>query len=267
MDDFVCDRGRGRRLPVQHGPVDRRDAGAGRARASGPRRGWPRSSRPRTAARPARPRPPQGLFLVRVRYGRASPRTAGSAIDADRPRHHPADPRRGPGEHPADRRGAAPPLRRRRDPDHRPGRGARGRPLRPGRRAGPEGRADARAGPRDPARRPTCRAYRQLRAAIRRLRPEVVHTHSSKAGILGRAAAWHERVPAVVHTIHGLPFGPFETPLEEPALHRPRALGGPAVPRDRQRLRRDDRAGPGRRGRPARAVPRPSTAAWTSTPS
>ncbi|MFO0956905.1 MAG: glycosyltransferase family 4 protein [Isosphaeraceae bacterium] len=56
------------------------------------------------------------------------------------------------------------------------------------------------------------RAYRQLRAAFRRLRPEVVHTHSSKAGIVGRAAAWDERVPAVVHTIHGLPFGPSERP-------------------------------------------------------
>jgi glycosyltransferase involved in cell wall biosynthesis len=55
------------------------------------------------------------------------------------------------------------------------------------------------------------KAYRRLRAAIRRLRPEVVHTHSSKAGILGRAAAWAERVPAVVHTIHGLPFGPSES--------------------------------------------------------
>ncbi|MBV8230479.1 MAG: glycosyltransferase family 4 protein [Planctomycetaceae bacterium] len=57
------------------------------------------------------------------------------------------------------------------------------------------------------------RAYFLLRRAIRRLKPEVVHTHSSKAGILGRAAAWHERVPAVVHTIHGLPFGPSERPL------------------------------------------------------
>ena len=41
-----------------------------------------------------------------------------------------------------------------------------------------------------------------------------MHTHSSKAGIIGRAAAWHETVPAVVHTIHGLPFGPFESPLK-----------------------------------------------------
>jgi glycosyltransferase involved in cell wall biosynthesis len=58
------------------------------------------------------------------------------------------------------------------------------------------------------------KAYRRLRGAIRRLRPEVVHTHSSKAGVLGRAAAWDEKVPAVVHTIHGLPFGPSESPLK-----------------------------------------------------
>ncbi len=58
------------------------------------------------------------------------------------------------------------------------------------------------------------RAYRELRRSIRRLKPEVVHTHSSKAGIVGRVAAWDERVPAVVHTIHGLPFGPSETPLK-----------------------------------------------------
>jgi glycosyltransferase involved in cell wall biosynthesis len=57
-------------------------------------------------------------------------------------------------------------------------------------------------------------AYHRLRAAFQQLEPEVVHTHSSKAGILGRAAAWHEKVPAIVHTIHGMPFGKFETALK-----------------------------------------------------
>ena len=59
------------------------------------------------------------------------------------------------------------------------------------------------------------KAYRRLRSAFRRLKPDVVHTHSSKAGILGRAAAWHEKVPAVVHTIHGMPLGAVQrTPLK-----------------------------------------------------
>ncbi len=54
------------------------------------------------------------------------------------------------------------------------------------------------------------RCLLELRQLIRSWKPDVVHTHSSKAGILGRAAAWKERVPVVVHTIHGLPFHPYQ---------------------------------------------------------
>lgn len=53
------------------------------------------------------------------------------------------------------------------------------------------------------------KCYRDLRTLIRGWKPEIVHTHSSKAGILGRAAAWKENVPCVIHTIHGLAFHPY----------------------------------------------------------
>ena len=50
------------------------------------------------------------------------------------------------------------------------------------------------------------RTYHRLVRLLRDLRPDVVHTHSSKAGILGRWAADRARVPAVIQTIHGLAF-------------------------------------------------------------
>jgi len=53
-------------------------------------------------------------------------------------------------------------------------------------------------------------AMRQLRALIREIRPDIVHTHSSKAGVLGRGAAWKEGGRSnrlgVVHTVHGPSF-------------------------------------------------------------
>lgn len=54
-------------------------------------------------------------------------------------------------------------------------------------------------------------ASRSLRKLIRDFRPDVVHTHSAKGGLLGRYAASAERVPVVVHTVHGAPFHPYQS--------------------------------------------------------
>lgn len=56
-------------------------------------------------------------------------------------------------------------------------------------------------------------AYRQLQRLIDRFHPDVVHTHSAKAGLLGRAAAWRKKVRVVVHTVHGAPFHPYQSSL------------------------------------------------------
>ena len=55
-------------------------------------------------------------------------------------------------------------------------------------------------------------ALRSLIALLRDVQPDLVHTHSSKAGILGRAAAERLKLPAV-HTIHGAAFHYGQHPL------------------------------------------------------
>jgi glycosyltransferase involved in cell wall biosynthesis len=56
-------------------------------------------------------------------------------------------------------------------------------------------------------------AYRELKRVLRAYRPDVVHTHSAKAGILGRAAAHALGVPAIVHGVHGAPFHDYQSRL------------------------------------------------------
>lgn len=55
------------------------------------------------------------------------------------------------------------------------------------------------------------RCLRALRGHIRQWQPDVVHTHSAKGGFLGRLAGWSEHVPAVIHTVHGAPFHPYQS--------------------------------------------------------
>ena len=48
------------------------------------------------------------------------------------------------------------------------------------------------------------RAFGELRALFRALRPDIVHTHNPKPGVYGRIAARAAHVPAIVNTVHGL---------------------------------------------------------------
>jgi glycosyltransferase involved in cell wall biosynthesis len=53
-------------------------------------------------------------------------------------------------------------------------------------------------------------ALRTLEKILRGQKPDIVHTHSGKAGILGRFAAGRAGVPVIIHTIHGPSFGNFQ---------------------------------------------------------
>ncbi len=54
------------------------------------------------------------------------------------------------------------------------------------------------------------KSYYELKKYFVQEKFDVVHTHSSKAGIIGRYAAWNAKIPLVVHTIHGQAFHRYE---------------------------------------------------------
>ena len=56
-------------------------------------------------------------------------------------------------------------------------------------------------------------ALRKLEKILREQKPDIVHTHSGKAGILGRLAAKRAKVPVIIHHIHGPSFGSFQGTL------------------------------------------------------
>lgn len=51
--------------------------------------------------------------------------------------------------------------------------------------------------------------YNKIKAIIRKIKPDIVHTHASKAGALGRLAAHNMKVPVIVHTFHGHVFDAY----------------------------------------------------------
>ena len=57
-------------------------------------------------------------------------------------------------------------------------------------------------------------SYFQIKKLLKKIRPDIVHTHSAKAGILGRFAAYKLKTQNLklktVHTIHGLAFHPYQ---------------------------------------------------------
>jgi glycosyltransferase involved in cell wall biosynthesis len=61
------------------------------------------------------------------------------------------------------------------------------------------------------------KALRELTSLCRSARFDVVHTHSAKAGALGRIAAHRAEVPLIVHTYHGFPFHEFQSPVRRAA--------------------------------------------------
>jgi glycosyltransferase involved in cell wall biosynthesis len=53
------------------------------------------------------------------------------------------------------------------------------------------------------------KAIGQLRTLFEQIKPDIVHTHSSKPGIVGRRAAFRSRVPHIVHHVQGYAFHEF----------------------------------------------------------
>src|SRR5258706_11547792 len=61
---------------------------------------------------------------------------------------------------------------------------------------------------------------------IRKERPHIVHTHTAKAGFLGRLAAWLCGVPVIIHTFHGHAFhGYFGAPTTQVFIWLERLMG------------------------------------------
>lgn len=59
----------------------------------------------------------------------------------------------------------------------------------------------------------------ELERLLRRLRPDIVHTHNPKPGLYGRLAARAARVPGIVNTVHGLYATPEDPPTRRAVVY------------------------------------------------
>ena len=82
--------------------------------------------------------------------------------------------------------------------------------------------------PINPAR--DLRALREIRAALRDVRPDLLTAHSSKAGVLGRLAGRSLRIP-VVFTVHGWSFTPGIPALQAAMYRQIERVVGPLASR------------------------------------
>lgn len=57
-------------------------------------------------------------------------------------------------------------------------------------------------------------ALKKINRIIENFQPDIVHTHASKAGALGRTAARWKKVPVIVHTFHGHVFHSYFSPIK-----------------------------------------------------
>ncbi|HUE71275.1 MAG TPA: glycosyltransferase [Pirellulaceae bacterium] len=70
------------------------------------------------------------------------------------------------------------------------------------------------------------KAVLRLYALLRQERPDIVHTHTAKAGFVGRIAAWLAGAPLIVHTYHGHVLHGYYSPTKTRLLRvMERALG------------------------------------------
>ncbi len=58
------------------------------------------------------------------------------------------------------------------------------------------------------------KTFFQVFKVLKKINPDIVHTHSSKAGIIGRMIAFILKVPVIIHSVHGFSFSPFQSFLK-----------------------------------------------------